>query len=262
MKLLMKQNPKIIQITDTHLFAYNQTWYEFDTNKLLLDTLSYLKSFINKKSFLPDMFLLTGDLSQDGTKSSYQFLLYHLEKFNIKIAYVPGNHDNLSNLEEVFKKSSLVLKEKVVNLPNAWKLVLLNSVNVGKTAGYLSKDELLFLQSTLTQSKNTKIVVVLHHHPVLINHYMDKYILENFDEFQQIIFKFSSIKAVIFGHIHQQRYYKVNDVGFYGTPSTCMQLKTSSNTELNDRFSNEKPGFRTFEFNGDNIFSDVVRVLI
>jgi len=66
----MDQVPPINQVTDIHLFAH-------ENQKLLgLPTTQSFQSYraIARLQPQPDLLLLTGDLSQDGTPASYELL--------------------------------------------------------------------------------------------------------------------------------------------------------------------------------------------
>lgn len=92
----------IAQITDTHLFA------ESDQCLLGLKTIESLRTVLNQVDALeqrPDLLLLTGDLSQDGSAESYQTLQELLIPLGIPAYWIPGNHDCPATMERVLKPS-------------------------------------------------------------------------------------------------------------------------------------------------------------
>ena len=100
---LRQDNLTIIQITDTHLFA-EDTGVLFGVNPSIgfYRVLEKIKQELDNK---PDLFLLTGDLSQDETEIAYQRLVDALTPFNIPVFWIPGNHDDLKKMTQVFSQS-------------------------------------------------------------------------------------------------------------------------------------------------------------
>ena len=89
-----------IQISDSHI----------DDNKLVMGVdsqanLSTIVSTISKHYY--DALLISGDLAHNGTLESYQKLRKILNPIEAKIYVLPGNHDDLSNLSQIFNQSSL-----------------------------------------------------------------------------------------------------------------------------------------------------------
>ena len=81
---------KFIQITDCHLFASEE-------GKLLgMDTQASLNAVMDKihaEQNQFDFYLCTGDLSQDGSVESYQYLKDLLAQDKKEPFWIPGNHD-------------------------------------------------------------------------------------------------------------------------------------------------------------------------
>ncbi len=82
---------KIIQISDLHIKkSPNYFHYGIDPRNGFELT---LKSILNSKIDF-NSFFLTGDISDDGSIESYEYVLRILEKFNKKIYFINGNHDS------------------------------------------------------------------------------------------------------------------------------------------------------------------------
>jgi len=66
------------------------------------------------------------------------------------------------------------------------------------------------------------------------------------------------VRAVIWGHIHQEFSLRRNGVYFWGAPSTCLQFKRGATQYESDTLA---PGYRRLELVPDGrIVSDVVRL--
>ena len=122
-----------IQITDSHI----------DDDKLVMGVdseanLSAIVSNISKHYY--DALLISGDLAHNGTLESYQKLLKILNSIATKIYVLPGNHDDLPNLSQVFNKSCLCNF-----IIDCWEVITIDSVQAGKVSGRLSDEQLYSL---------------------------------------------------------------------------------------------------------------------
>ncbi|MBA3660232.1 MAG: metallophosphoesterase [Gammaproteobacteria bacterium] len=84
---------------------------------------------------------------------------------NIPVYWIPGNHDDLGQLEAVFKKAKNFNRETRLSLPG-WHLLFLNTKIDGRDDGQLSQSELNMLRNELIiVPVDKKIAIVMHHHP-------------------------------------------------------------------------------------------------
>ncbi|KAM3103060.1 3',5'-cyclic-AMP phosphodiesterase [Phormidesmis sp. 146-12] len=243
----MVYNPPLLiaQVTDIHLFA--------ETDRTLLglpttDSFEFLIEQLYRLNPQPDLLLLTGDLSQDGTSDSYDRLQSLLSPLGIPVYWLPGNHD----LPDVMARSlthPLFLPDKSFQ-PNGWQVVLLNSAVPGCVHGQLCADELAWLDQELQQNSECPAIVALHHPPLLTHSdWLDTSVLQNPDALFAVLDRHPQVKIVLFGHIHQEFQYQRKQVTYLGTPSTCIQFEPKSSKFALDH---QKPGFRllTLESSG------------
>lgn len=241
---------KIIQITDCHLLR--------DESELFcgISPDAHLKKILAMAaSENPDLLLLTGDLSQDGTDEAYQRLLQYLNVINCPIYFIPGNHDDSDICNENLITNN-IHRETVLALGN-WQLIFLDSVVPEKTEGFLKQDQLDLLETHLQTDKQT--IVCMHHHPLQINPFMDRYIVKNYQDFLAFVADKPTVKLVLFGHIHADFHKKMQHIDFYGCPSTSVQFSpvaTSDNAFLDLK----TPGFRVLQLKADGFETSVVRL--
>ncbi|BAU14189.1 metallophosphoesterase [Leptolyngbya sp. NIES-3755] len=229
---------RIAQVTDLHLFAKS------DQCLLGMPTLRSLKALIEQVQQLhpkPDVLLLTGDLSQDGTIESYDRLQTLLSPLEIPTYWLPGNHDCVEAMErsltEFFPEKSF---ER-----GGWRFLLLNSQDPGCVHGRLSIESLNWLDRQLAEHPNVPTLVSLHHPPFNVNStWLDTSTLQNSAEFLEVLDRYPQVKLVVFGHIHQEFQHQRKTVTFLGAPSTSIQFAKES-----DEFAlgQEQPGFRFIE---------------
>src|SRR5690554_2741990 len=92
-----KTKLKLVQITDTHLYGHpNETLLGLNTRESFQCVLDLVKA--NQPH--PDAIIITGDISQDLSLESYQYLHEHLQPFNCPKFLFEGNHDHPDYIEK------------------------------------------------------------------------------------------------------------------------------------------------------------------
>ena len=202
-----------IQISDSHI----------DDDKLVMgvDSQANLGAIVNMISDQNyDVLLISGDLAHNGTLESYQKLRKILNPIESKIHVLPGNHDDFSNLSQIFNQSSLCNF-----IIGCWEVITMDSVQVGKVSGRLNYEKLHSLSQQISSSRAQYIVLCLHHPPVSMqSDWDDEMSLENPDELFSVIDQFDNIKAVMWGHAHQCSEFNRKGVKLFSCPSTLIQF--------------------------------------
>jgi Icc protein len=221
-----------------------------------MPTLRSFKALIEQLRSLqpqPDLLMLTGDLSQDGTAESYEHLQTLLSPLKIPTYWLPGNHDCL----EVMERSLTRLRADKAFDRGGWRFLLLNSQIPGCVHGQLSDESLDWLDRQLTEYPNVPTLVSLHHPPFAVNStWLDHSILQNTPALLEVLDRYAQVKLVVFGHIHQEFQRQRGEVTFLGTPSTCIQFARES-----DEFAlgQEPPGFRLIQLFDDGMWRSQVK---
>lgn len=246
----------IAQLSDLHLFATP------DRDLLGLNTFSSLEIVLQELQKLPskpDQLLLTGDLAQDETDIAYQQIQKLITPLQIPTYWLPGNHDHLPTMYGAFT-NSLFQAQKSYHMGD-WQFLLLNSSVSGKVYGKLSRDSLNWLDQELERCHPRPTLLALHHPPFAIkSDWLDKIGLQNSDDLFAIVDRYSHVKLVVFGHIHQQFEHQRGEVRYLSTPSTCIQFAPHSQTFALDQ---AQPGFRLFRLYDNGTFeTEVKRVML
>lgn len=244
---------RIIQISDTHLFA--------DESKVLVgvptqQSLQAVIDLIKREAGEFDFIIHSGDLTQDYSQPSYIRLVDMLSTLNAPMYCIPGNHDDSGVMAKVFPYLKMSNDKHIVT--KNWQIILLDSHKPNAVEGYLEPKEFQFLEKCLTSYPDHQAVIVFHHQPIPVGSlWLDNLGLTNADEFWKIIARFPKVNTVLFGHVHQQFEKVVNSIKCYSTPSTCFQFKRHQ-----DDFGIEKlsPGFRWVHLYEDgSVQTEVVR---
>jgi len=237
---------KVIQLTDTHVFSDDQKFYYpgIRSNQTFDAVLQRIQQ--NDLADTQCIFL-TGDVSQDETKESYQYIVDRLTMLNLPVYWVPGNHDNVSAMTEVFAQSKLFFRIPRLSLPH-WEFIFLNTQLVGDTTGigYVSAVEMKVLDDALAQigETNKSIAVVLHHHLTEVGTpFIDRLMVQNRAEVLQKLMA-ARVKLVIHGHVHGDYRVIRDEIVFESAPATCAQLKKG----ITEFAVEKKIGYKTYCF--------------
>lgn len=246
---------RVVQLSDFHLFA--------DPKSKLLG-LSTQQSFesvlglVRSEQPQMDVILATGDLSQDASAASYARAVEYLNAFDIPVYWLEGNHDKPAPLVQALEGQLEYLSPCVVSHGN-WSFILLDSTIPGDVPGELFHNDLAFLEQALKEHQEQHVMVCLHHHPVPIGcRWLDEQQVGNADAFFEIIDQHPNVRAIVWGHVHQEFESERNGVALYAVPSTCIQFKPHCERFTVDTMS---PGYRWFDLYPDGrITTQVSRV--
>lgn len=253
----MFRSLNIIQISDPHLYADpEKCLLGVNTRKSFSAVLDDIKYQIKADSFIPDVIVVTGDISQDYSPESYQFFATAMQQFKCPVYCLAGNHDEYEFMQRYLSAGNVSV-EKSCQIEN-WKILFAHSQVEGKVYGAFSGSELAWIEQELEKTEHNAILFT-HHHPVAMeSKWLDNLAIENRLRFQKLAQKFNSLKACGFGHVHQDFHLKIDHIDYYAVPSTCIQFKPRSEDFAVDDLL---PGYRQWTLlpNG-KIETQVLRV--
>ena len=236
---------RIVQVTDPHLFN--------DPNSELLGintqaSFSQVLTEIQQQHYAYDLVLATGDLVQDSSDNGYLRFCENVKSLEKMVFWIPGNHDFQPKMVEFLTKEN-VNAGKHILLGEHWQILLLDSQVQGVPHGQLEAEELAWLQAKLAAYPQRYTLVVLHHHLLSTgSRWLDQHNLRNSHELAGILAPFPRVKAILYGHIHQQVDSTWHGYHIMATPSTCIQFKPDCNTFTLDTL---QPGWREIELYAD-----------
>jgi Icc protein len=245
---------ELIQITDTHIFADAKDRFDdVDTSASLNEVLNLAKA----NDWPVDALLATGDLVHDPRTMAYERLLEVFTTIEKPVFCLPGNHDSPILMHKLLNNQN-VHTSKSIEI-GQWLIVMLDSFLIDTHAGEFKQEELDLLDGILSKHQDKHVLVCLHHPPVEIgSEWMDSMRLENSGEFFEVLDKYVHIKAVIWGHVHQEFSSERNGVRLMASPSTCVQFMPGSGEYRKD---GREAGYRYLKlYNSGKIETYVLRL--
>ena len=236
---------RILQITDTHLFAGKHetllgvnTWASFDA---VLDVIA-----ADKRHY--DLIVATGDLAQDHSALAYQHFAEGIARLPAPCVWLPGNHDFQPTMFTTLAASTIA-DQKQVLVGDHWQIVLLDSQVFGVPHGELSEYQLEWLESVLAAEPQRHTLVLLHHHPVPSGcSWLDQHSLRNPHMLDTVLRRYPQARNLLCGHIHQELDLEWQGRRVLASPSTCVQFKPHC---TNFTIDAESPGWRWLDLYDD-----------
>lgn len=231
----------LLQISDCHLTKdADSDLLGVVTRESLDAVLEQVRSDISEGECpRPDFVLATGDIAQDASVGAYHYFQSQIDQFAVPSRWFPGNHDDRDILKEALNNGDET--DRLLRVGN-WQIILLDSSVKGKVHGQLRDEDLNFLDQCLSERPDLHTLISFHHHPVDIGStWLDKIGLHNRDQLFEVLDRHDNVKAILWGHIHQEFLAFRGDVQLMATPSTCIQFTPQSHD-----FSVEAvaPGYR------------------
>lgn len=210
---------RLLQLTDSHLRAAPdgalKGWRTRESLQIAL------QAALDGEP-APDAILATGDLSQDGSPASYGHVRDLLGGLGVPVFCIPGNHDHPETMAAELSQPPFYYCGD--HGMGEWRLVMLSTWDGDRGGGRMPEQELLRFAATLERCTEPNVLVVLHHHPVPVESWLDKVALDNADEFLALTDRCPRVRGVLWGHVHQAHDSVRRGVRMLGTPSTCFQF--------------------------------------
>ena len=236
---------RLVQLTDTHLCQEGGgTLLGMDTDHSLQSVISQ----VQREQPHIDLLLGTGDLSDKGAREAYERLEDYCAQFAAPCVWLPGNHDDRQQKQAPARRDTRLSGEVRVG---DWQVILLDSQVPGEVGGELGRAELARLADALERAAGEGLhtLVCLHHQPERVGCvWLDEQMVADADAFWAIIERYDGVKAVLWGHVHQEIDRLRKGVRLLASPSTCVQFAPDS---INFRADDRPPGYRWLTLHAD-----------
>lgn len=206
---------RILHISDIHLTDQGISIWGVNT----MENFHRLVGSIKTHSDI-DAIIISGDLSNDGSRWSYEYADNVFSQLGIPTYVCMGNHDNLVSLNEHTQYCRNVRELQI----NDWGILFINSVvpdtdnpEKNKARGDVDIEQLGLIKEISSKYRN--VAIVLHHPPIETGGWLDRRILENRKEFIEYIKACGNVRLVMYGHIHCYTNYVQSGVLYTSAPA-------------------------------------------
>lgn len=236
---------RLVQLTDTHLCRQaGGTLLGMDTDRSLQAVIAR----VQREQPAIDLLLGTGDLSDNGAREAYERLEDYCAQIQAPCVWLPGNHDDRAQMQAAARSALRLAGEAGLG---GWQLLMLDSQVPGEVGGRLGTDELARLDAALGRAAQAGLytLICLHHQPVPVGcDWLDEQMVADAPAFWEILDQYSGVKAVLWGHVHQEVDTLRNGIRLLASPSTCVQFLPGS---VDFRADDRPPGYRWLALHSD-----------
>lgn len=248
----MGESPQILlHITDTHLLSSpGRRLLGVDTDATLRAVLAQALS-----EYRPDALIASGDLAHDPEPASYRRFAGILAEYHRgPLLCLPGNHDRLAPMRPLLRDPPEIGLD-------GWQVIGFDSHRDDQPEAALPDDARLQLLQRVRASAARWQLLVCHHPPIPVDcPWLDK---DRIHDGQRLLESFAAeagVRALLFGHVHQQIRHRHRHLEVLGTPSTCFQFAPSSpEFSIDESVSGGQPGYRWLFLDADGGFRSEVR---
>jgi 3',5'-cyclic AMP phosphodiesterase CpdA len=239
----------IAQISDIHLAKDNKAK---NFHNHCLENFEKTIEKLNNLPHLPDIVLITGDISNDGSKESFIQFRDYISKLKSPFLIVPGNHDEPEVIDEILgdlleKNNQPEFNDGIYVYSNPKFPLLIMGVSVfdkDYPGGTIKEKSIKALDEELNSSKNIPSIIMFHQPPFKNGNspFVDMP-LKNADKFGDMIKNKRNIQAILCGHLHRYMVSKWNNQLVIASPATSAHCELFIDYGNPFKITDEKPAF-------------------
>ncbi|MGY6129154.1 phosphodiesterase (plasmid) [Paraburkholderia strydomiana] len=237
----------LAQISDLHIKRPGGLAYR------RVDTAAYLARCVASLNALvprPDAVIITGDLVDQGDPQQYEHLKTLLAPLELPYFLLVGNHDDRAALRAAFPdRAELHSGGEFVQYAfdvGALRVIALDSLEPGQSAGTLCDARLAWLETQLDAASGKPTIVALHHPPFAcgIGH-MDELRLDPAASARlaALIARYPNVERVICGHVHRPMFVRFGGTIASAVPAPAHQVALDLRDDAPSAFMMEPPAY-------------------
>ncbi|MFT4108438.1 metallophosphoesterase [Propionicimonas sp.] len=184
----------------------------------------------------PQGIVLTGDLSDDGTISSYVELRKTVEsaaeRMSARVIWVNGNHDDRAAFSEVLLGVGTREPLHQVHRLGGLRVLCLDTTVPGRDEGQVTEESLGWLADQLADPAPEGTVLAMHHSPLpVVQDLAASWELHGQQELGGVLAG-SDVRAILSGHFHQSGFGTLAGVPVLAATSLCYTQDLSTGRGL------------------------------
>ncbi|MEO8714406.1 MAG: phosphodiesterase [Acetobacteraceae bacterium] len=234
----------IAQLTDLHVRPIGMA-----ANRVVETNMLSERAFraVMARTPLPDVILLTGDLTETGSAAEYAVVAGMLARYvSVPVFAIPGNHDRRDTMLAAIhgtREHDGFIQYALEDFPV--RLVMLDTLVPGEPLGSLCPRRLAWLDRTLAAVPDKPTLIAMHHPPFLCGiAHMDHMALQERAEFAAVIARHRQVERIISGHDHRSVTARVAHAIATMSPSVAHQVDLDLRPESSSAFMLEPPAYQ------------------
>lgn len=251
----------IVQISDLHVaekrgLAFNVA----DGAGFLEKTVEHIRSLPQK----PDCVVVSGDIAVNGKPGGYAIVAAALQRLDMPIYALPGNHDNRENLVAALAGYCPAEPEMAPYLCYTeerfpLRLVFLDGTRPGSHSGHLDPPAAAWLERALAKHPDRPTLLFTHHPPFLSALGLMDEEYENAEEFGRILQKFPNLRLCC-GHLHRPMFTMWHGVMAMTAPPLALHIVPDFSPKGGDAFTDGTPGYLVHQLYESQVNTHVCQV--
>lgn len=253
----------IAQISDLHVSTADPDHKLVDTS----ETLRRVIDVLNTMRPRPDCVIATGDLVDHGTDVEYRILFSILERLELPLYLLPGNHDNAPLLRMHLHMHGMLRADEAGHLGTVIdthdvRLVLVDTTDPTRHDGVFPEARAAWLDRVL-QADTRPTLVAMHHPPFATGiWWMDVMGIERGGRtrFESVVRKHPHVRQIVSGHVHRSIARTWGVTMLTVCPSTAHQVGLSLGDDAAPTLTLEAPSFQLHRWSDDGFVTNTTPI--
>ncbi|MEM6713360.1 MAG: phosphodiesterase, partial [Pseudomonadota bacterium] len=195
----------IAQLSDPHVCG-EKTLYQglVDSNAMLAAAVRHLQTL----SPAPDVVILSGDVTENGTAVEYENCRKLLSSIEQPLIVIPGNHDEREAFRRCFSDMAYMPQAGPIHFAisdlGPVRIVGLDVTAPGAHHGELTDSAIDWLASCLAEQPDRPTLLMLHQPPFRSGiPYLDRYRCFGEERLETLLLSYRNVELILCGHVHR-----------------------------------------------------------
>ena len=245
----------LAQISDLHITTADPSEKMVDSSATLRRAVEVLNEMVPR----PDAVLATGDLVDHGTDAEYRVLFEILNRLEMPLYLLPGNHDDAPLLRMHLHFHGFLRADRPGHLGTVVdrhdvRLVFVDTTDPNRQDAVFPADRAAWLEAALAAAPDRPTLVATHHPPFTTGiWWMDQMGFGSDDQarFERIIRAHPQVVQVVSGHVHRSIARTWGTTLLTVCPSTAHQVGLSIGPDADALLTREPPSLQLHLWTGD-----------
>lgn len=202
---------------------------------------------VNALRPLPDLVLLSGDVTEFGAAAEYAAARAVLADLVPPLRVIPGNHDDPTAFRAAFADHAYLAAEGplhfIDNDAGPVRVIGFDVTVPGMHHGLADAEALAWLEAALAKAPYRPTVIMMHQPPLMTDvPYLDEYRCLGADRLARLLARFPAVERLLCGHVHRHMMARFGAALLCTAPSTATTIALTPVQGAPPRSYLEPPG--------------------